>query len=108
MSVEKIKRVEYTFLDDRAGDGIIEIELRDLFKPYLLGTSYCDKVVIWWDSHSHEYEESIKVYAIENFDHYEEDNPHVSIAERWYDCDLAEAMQYVKDEIYLNGRGKSK
>lgn len=96
MTVQKIESAEYTPLEDKVGDGIIEIELRDLFKPYLLGSSYCTKVVIWWDTEAHEYEESIKVYAIEEN---EGSDDFISIAERWYDCDLEAAMQFVKEEI---------
>ena len=91
MSVEKIESMEWHYLDESAGDGFINIELRDLFEPYLLNTSYCNRVAIWWDSQAGNYDESVKVYAIEG--------EHMSKVESWYDCDIVKALKYVQENL---------
>lgn len=91
MSVEKIESMEWHRTEEQPGDGLIRIELRDLFEPYLLGTSYCDTVAIWWDSHAGNYDESVKVYAVEN--------KHMAKVESWYDCDITEALKWVQENL---------
>lgn len=96
MSVQKIESMEWHYHDEKVGDGIVVIELRDLFKPYLLGTSYCDKITIWWDSDASEYDESVAVFAIEDMSTLDDADPIVTKAESWYDGDdLMEAFKYV-------------
>ena len=99
MSVEKIESMEWHYLDEQAGDGIILIELRDLFKPYLLGTSYCDKITIWWDTGASEYDESVNVFAIEDMESLDGSDPVVTKVESWYDCDIVKALKYVQENL---------
>lgn len=99
MSVQKIESIEWHYHKERAGDGIIEIELRDLFEPYLLNTSYCDRVTIWWDTHTGDYDESVKVYAIDELSSLDEAEPIISKVESWYEPDITEALKYVSDNL---------
>ena len=99
MTVNKIKSMEWEYLDEKAGDGIIVIELRDLFKPYLLGTSYCDKITIWWDSEVKEHEESVNVFAIEDMESLDGSSPVITKVESWYDCDIIKALKYVQENL---------
>lgn len=89
--VNKIESMKWQRVEQEAGDGLIRIELRDLFEPYLLGTSYCDTVIIWWDSQAGNYDESVRVYAV--------DNKHMAKAESWYECDITAALKWVQANL---------
>lgn len=78
-------------MEENGGDGIIIIELRELFKPYLLHTSYCDRITIWWNTRTGEYNESVRVYAIEG--------EYASKVEAWNDCDITSALKYVSNNL---------
>lgn len=86
--------MEWKHIGEGAGDGIIKIELRDTFKPYLLGTSYCDYINIWWDTDANEYDESVCVYAVERTGS-DELRATVDKVESWYDCEIIEALKWV-------------
>ena len=90
-SYDLIESMKYHPYDEISGDGIIEITLRDLFKPYLLHTEYCDKIVIWWDCQSNEHSESMKVYAV--------DGDFQSRVKAWYDVDITKALKYISDNL---------
>lgn len=99
MSVQKIESMEWQYLEEDSGDGLIKIELRDLFKPYLIGTSYCDGITIWWDSKAGNYDESVRVYAIEDMESLNGAEPVISKVESWYDCDITEALKWVQENL---------
>ena len=87
----KIESINYSSHDRIAGDGIIEIELSETFKPYLLNTTYCDNIIIWWDCQSTTYGGSMKLYAV--------DGDFQSKVKGWYDVDITKALKYISDNL---------
>lgn len=101
MTVEKIESMEWGSCADGDGsvDGIIAIELRDLFEPYLLNTKHCDKIAIVWTNNCNcrEHQPSVSLYALQ--DSINEEMPHMSRVKDWYEPDIVAALEYVREEL---------
>lgn len=95
MSANVIESVEYG-PHNETDEPIIEIQIKELFSPCLIGTSHCTKVTIWWDTQASAHDEAVKVYAIEEI----ADGKDMASKEKsFYDFRLKEAMAFVKEEL---------
>lgn len=87
--------IEYTS-EKMAGDGVLRMRLAGEDRVYLLGTSHCTYVTIWWDAESDEHDASLKIYAVEEIDGA---NDIITRQKKWYDLDIPRAIAWVEENL---------
>lgn len=97
--VEKIVDTIYKDLSQEpnpaVNGNVIQVKLNDFFAPYVLGTNFCEEVVIWWSNEQHKYNEQMYVCAVQHID----DETSMKKVKEWNSVEMIEALRFVHEEL---------
>jgi hypothetical protein len=91
--VEKIESASYRC---EPGHSIVEIDIKEKWRPALIDRFHADRITIWWDCSTDEYDESVAIYATEFI---ESGNDIIDKVKSWNSLNVEAAMIYVAENI---------